>query len=182
MPKNLADKFKSWLQRQPDDPEAAALADFLDDDNDKEPTIVDFTQTPEWKALQKQLADQEAQIAKFSALNATKTAEQAVAKLKSKIVPAQRPALEALFTQLAKDDASDAQAVTFSVEGQADFTGSRVEAALAFFSAAGDLVLTTETLKDGDATFSADSGKKKPVVIDPQKIHDNYLNAQTGGK
>lgn len=178
----LMEKFKAWLKRQPDDPEAAALAEFLDDDDDKEPTTVDFTKTPEWAALQKQIADQAAQIAKFSALSATQAAEQAVAKLKSKVAPAQRPALEALFTQLAKDDATDAQAVTFSIEGQADFSGSRVEAALAFFGATGDIVLTTETLKDGDATFNADSGKSKAVVIDPHKIHENYLNALTGGK
>jgi len=179
--------FLGWLRRRTDDPEAAELAEFLegldtDNDTDKEPTTVDFTKSPEWLALQKKIADQEAQLAKFSAETATKTAEQAVAKLKAKVTPAQRPALEALFTQLAKDDAADAQTVTFSVEGESDFTGSRVEAALAFFSATGNIVLTAETLDEEKATFNADSSKKKPVEIDPQKIHENYLKNQMGGK
>lgn len=186
MPKTLAERFKDWLKRQPDDPEAEKLAKFLDEDTDteKEPTTVDFTQTPEWKALQAKLAEQDARLAKFSAETATKTAEQAVAKLKSKVTPAQRPALEALFTQLAKDDAADAQTVTFSIEGEADFTGSRVEAALAFFGGAGNIVLTAETLDDDSdaAKFAAGGKDAKDTGLNPYQVAQDYKDKQKGGK
>lgn len=183
------ERFKAWLKRQPDDPEAAKLAEFFDKDDDdpeKEPKVADFTQTPEWKALQKKIADQEAQIANFTKTGAARSAELAVAKLKGKIVPAQKPALLALFTQAAQDDA-DAAVVTFSIEGQADpFKGSRVDTLLAVFGATPGIVLTTEILEDNDdaAKFAAGGGKKEgaAVTLDPQTIHDNYHKAQTGGR
>lgn len=188
MSKSTAKRFWQWLSRQPDDPEAKALADFFDstdDDPEKEPATVDFTQTPEWKALQKKIADQEAQIANFTKTGAARSAELAVAKLKGKIVPAQKPALLALFTQAAQDDA-DNSVVTFSVEGAEPFKGSRVDTLLAVFGAAPGIALTTETLEEGDdaAKFAAGGGKGTGggAQIDPQAIHDKYYKAQTEGK
>ena len=201
MPKTLAERFKDWLKRQPDNPEAAELANFLDDDNDsedaklrkteKEPTTVDFTQSPEWKALQKKIADQEAQIASFTKSGTVITAQQALAKLKGKIVPAQKPALLALFTQAAQDDA-DAAIVTFSVEGQEKpFEGSRVDALFAVFANLGDIKLTEELLDDKEhAAFGAGDGKNKATgpKTDPYTTAANYhaqqmgVAAPTGGK
>ena len=191
MPKTLAERFKDWLKRQPDNPEAAELANFLDDDNDsegsnlrkteKEPATVDFTKTPEWIALQKKLADQEAQIASFAKSGTAHAAQQALAKLKGKTTPAQKPALLALFTQAAQDDA-DGELVTFSVEGQEKpFEGSRVEALLAVFANLGDIKLTEELLDGEHATFGAGDGKKpSDDGLNPHKVAANYKKMMEG--
>ncbi len=190
MPKTLAERFKDWLKRQPDNPEAAELANFLDDDNDgedsnlrkteKETTTVDFTQSPEWKALQKKIADQEAQIASFTKSGTVIAAQQALSKLKGKIVPAQKPALLALFTQAAQDDA-DAAIVTFSVEGQEKpFEGSRVDALLAVFSNLGDIKLTEELLSEEHATFRARDAEQKSKGVDPYAMAQDYKNKLEG--
>lgn len=190
MPKTLAERFKDWLKRQPDNPEAAELANFLDDDNDsedaklrkpeKEPIVADFTQTPEWKALQKKIADQEAQIASFAKSGTVIAAQQALAKLKGKIVPAQKPALLALFTQAAQDDA-DGELVTFSVEGQEKpFEGSRVDALLAVFSNLGDIKLTEELLGEEHATFAAGDSEQKSKGVDPYQTAQDYKKQMEG--
>ena len=190
MPKTLADRFREWLKRQPDNPEAEALANFLDDDGStldntgKETPTVDFTQTPEWKALQKKIADQEAQLATFTASQSTHVADKALAKLARKITPAQKPALLALFNQAAQDDA-DAATVTFSVEGQEKpFTGNRVEALLAVFSEVGDIKLTDELLDDSKhATFGAgDSKLAQGDGLNPNKVAENYKKQMMEGK
>lgn len=190
MPKTLAERFKDWLKRQPDNPEAAELANFLDDENDgedsnlrkteKETTIVDLTQLPEWKALQKKIADQEAQIASFTKSGTVITAQQALAQLKGKIVPAQKPALLALFTQAAQDDA-DAAIVTFSVEGaDKPFEGSRVDALLAVFANLGDIKLTEELLGEEHATFAAGEAGQKRAGLDPYEVAQDYKKQQEG--
>ena len=200
MPKTLADKFREWLKRQPDNPEADALANFLDDDTEtpKEPIVADFTSTPEYKKLMakieaqdKALAAQDKALATFTASQSTHAADKALAKLAHKITPAQKPALLALFMQAAQDDA-DATTVTFSVEGQEKpFEGSRVDALLAVFSTLGDIKLTEELLDDSQhATFGADSagtmpGGKKPTQgdgLNPNKLAENYKKQMMEGK
>lgn len=184
MPKTL-DTFKSWLKRQPDDPEAARLAAFLDDDEGKkDPLVADFTSTPEYKTLKAQLDAQTKQLATFTASQSTHTADKALAQLAGKITPAQKPALLALFAQAAQDD-QDATMVTFSVEGEAQpFTGSRVDALIAVFSATPALVLTTELLDDSKhVAFGA--GGKKPADgdgLNPDKVAQNYKKQMMEGK
>lgn len=200
MPKTLADRFREWLKRQPDNPEADALANFLDDEpeTEKEPIVADFTSTPEYKTLKaqldaqakqveaqaKQVEAQAKQLATFTASQSTHAADKALAKLVSKIIPAQKPALLALFTQAAQDD-TDAATVTFSVEGNdKPFEGSRVDALLAVFSNLGDIKLTDELLDDSKhATFGA--GTDKPAQgdgLNPNKVAENYKKQMMEGK
>lgn len=197
MSKNTAKKFWQWLSRQPDNPEAQALAEFLDDegsslhddegstlrhDDTKDLKLADFTKSPEWIAVQKKLADQEAQIASFAKSGTSHTADKALAKLVGKITPAQQPALLALFTQAAQDD-TDAAIVTFSVEGQAKpFEGSRVDALLAVFAGQGDIKLTEELLDDSKhATFGA-KGKDAVPTMNPYTMAAEYDKQQAGAK
>lgn len=181
----LADRFREWLKRQPDNPEADTLANFLDEDTDppKEPIVADFTSTPEYKKLMAKIEAQDKALATFTASQSTHAADKALAKLVGKITPAQKPALLALFTQAAQDDADEAT-VTFSVEGQTQpFTGNRVDALLAVFSNLGDIKLTEELLGDEHATFGA--GEKKPAQgdgLNPNKVAENYKKQMMEGK
>lgn len=188
---SMMDKFKAWLKRQPDDPEAAKLAEFLDNQDDDSLTsnegpilrkvgVIDFSSSPEYQALKAKLEAQEKQLATFAISQSSQTAQKALARIEGKVTPAQKPALLAMFTQAAQDDA-DAQVVSFSVEGQdKPFEGSRVEAMLAVFSGLGDISLTTELLdKDEHATFAA-SKKEASKGLNPYDVAENYKKQQEG--
>lgn len=185
MPTTL-EKFKAWLKRQPDDPEAATLAEFLDDD----PTpltskvgVIDFTATPQFKALQERLETQAKQIAEFAAARSGEKAEAIVERLfvAGKLLPAQRAAATALFSRAVQDD-EDAQTVSFCIEGQADFKGNRAAALEALFSALPGISLTEEKLGDSHVVFSDRREDKKSTGLNPYAVAEDYKKKQMGGK
>jgi hypothetical protein len=108
-------------------------------------TAVNFTQSPEYQAMQGELATMRAERIKEKA-EAFADAEIAA----KRALPAERATLVAAFADAAEDDAAHPRTVTFSANG-AETTGTRVDALRARHAARAPHALTEELLRDTDA-------------------------------